>query len=357
MLSIITIGALAIGLIWVLARTVSFLQPVLLPFAIAGVLAYLLEPVVGWLCKRKIKRIIAVGIVFANAISLKMTGLATPALVAVESFFGLWFLLHAVPFTELLLVLVSSICCYVWWFAVAFTIMIRSGPNKVEQEFMTPLFQATLIGSDNYDPSGRALAEWRATEGLWWTTITHNARMIKHNANILEPHHWQSAWWEWIADLRGVAYYGADHAHGYATHVYLIGNHVVLWATAAAIVLAITIAAVYLRYKSLLAVTHPLHTYARQVSFCIAVYVLNLLPYVGVARSTFIYHYLPALVYGQIIFGRLLDLVVPRRWRGMAVAVCLVPMVAAYLFLSPWIYALPLQTEAHDRRRIMPRWN
>jgi len=66
MLSIITIGALAIGLIWVLARTVSFLQPVLLPFAIAGVLAYLLEPVVGWLCKRKIKRIIAVGIVFAT---------------------------------------------------------------------------------------------------------------------------------------------------------------------------------------------------------------------------------------------------------------------------------------------------
>lgn len=35
--------------------------------------------------------------------------------------------------------------------------------------------------------------------------ITHNARMIKHNANILAPHPWQSTWWEWLIDARGVS--------------------------------------------------------------------------------------------------------------------------------------------------------
>lgn len=61
------------------------------------------------------------------------------------------------------------------------------------------------MGSDNYDPTGRALADYRSTEGFWWTMISHNARMIKHNANILAPHPWQSTWWEWLIDARGVS--------------------------------------------------------------------------------------------------------------------------------------------------------
>jgi predicted PurR-regulated permease PerM len=49
----------------VATRTVLFLQPLLVPFAIAGVLSYLLEPVVSWLARRGLPRIIAVIIVFA----------------------------------------------------------------------------------------------------------------------------------------------------------------------------------------------------------------------------------------------------------------------------------------------------
>jgi predicted PurR-regulated permease PerM len=46
-------------------RIVLFLQPLLLPVAVAGVLAYLLEPVVSWLARRGLPRLIAVIIVFA----------------------------------------------------------------------------------------------------------------------------------------------------------------------------------------------------------------------------------------------------------------------------------------------------
>ena len=46
-LSVVGIGAIAVGLVWLVSTVIGFLQPILIPFAIAGVMAYLLEPVVA----------------------------------------------------------------------------------------------------------------------------------------------------------------------------------------------------------------------------------------------------------------------------------------------------------------------
>lgn len=46
-LSTVAIGAIAVGLVWLTSEVLGFLQPILIPFAVAGVIAYLLEPVVA----------------------------------------------------------------------------------------------------------------------------------------------------------------------------------------------------------------------------------------------------------------------------------------------------------------------
>ncbi|HZJ16143.1 MAG TPA: AI-2E family transporter [Chthoniobacteraceae bacterium] len=46
-LSTVAIGAIGVGLIWLISRVLGFLQPILIPFAIAGVIAYLLDPIVS----------------------------------------------------------------------------------------------------------------------------------------------------------------------------------------------------------------------------------------------------------------------------------------------------------------------
>ena len=46
-LAVVAIGAISVGLVWLLSTVIGFLQPILIPFAIAGVMAYLLEPVVA----------------------------------------------------------------------------------------------------------------------------------------------------------------------------------------------------------------------------------------------------------------------------------------------------------------------
>lgn len=72
--SITIIGALAIGLIYLATQVMAFLQPILVPFAVAGVLAYLLEPGVEWLERRGLNRQRSVLLAFA-VFTLAMGGL------------------------------------------------------------------------------------------------------------------------------------------------------------------------------------------------------------------------------------------------------------------------------------------
>src|SRR5215470_4809416 len=67
-LALATLAGLVAALIWGLGRVLQILSPVLWPLAVAGVLAYLLDPVVDWLERRKIRRPRAIGLVFAMAL-------------------------------------------------------------------------------------------------------------------------------------------------------------------------------------------------------------------------------------------------------------------------------------------------
>ena len=54
--SILVLGALLVGLIWLLGYVFGFLQPVLIPLIVAGIVAYVLDPVVVFLEKRGMSR-------------------------------------------------------------------------------------------------------------------------------------------------------------------------------------------------------------------------------------------------------------------------------------------------------------
>lgn len=75
-LSLTMVGAIAIGLIYLVTRIIAFLQPILIPFAVAGVLAYLLDPAVRWIEGRGLSRQKAVLLVFA-VFTLAAGGLGT----------------------------------------------------------------------------------------------------------------------------------------------------------------------------------------------------------------------------------------------------------------------------------------
>ncbi len=83
-LSVVGIGAIAVGLIWLMSRVLGFLQPILIPFAVAAVMAYLLDPAVTKISSWGTSRTRAVFAVFA-ALTLMIAGILlwiVPALSA-----------------------------------------------------------------------------------------------------------------------------------------------------------------------------------------------------------------------------------------------------------------------------------
>jgi predicted PurR-regulated permease PerM len=66
-LFIVFLIVIAGATIWVGASLISFLQPILIPVAIAAILAYLLDPLVTKLCRRGMRRTLAVAVIFAGA--------------------------------------------------------------------------------------------------------------------------------------------------------------------------------------------------------------------------------------------------------------------------------------------------
>ncbi|RYY38594.1 hypothetical protein EON62_00340 [archaeon] len=51
-----------------------------------------------------------------------------------------------------------------------------------------------------------------------------NVDMVRSNAGIDVRHNWETVWWEWPLNLRGILYYSVDRGHTYTEGVYLLGT-------------------------------------------------------------------------------------------------------------------------------------
>ncbi len=65
-MAILILGALLVGLIWLLGQLFGFLQPVLVPVIVAGIVAYVLDPAVCFLEKHRLSRFWAVSTIFIS---------------------------------------------------------------------------------------------------------------------------------------------------------------------------------------------------------------------------------------------------------------------------------------------------
>jgi predicted PurR-regulated permease PerM len=82
-ISLLVLGALLVGLIWLLGQIFGFLQPVLVPLIVAGIAAYLLDPVVRLLEGRGLSRLWSVVLVFI-AILIATTLLVAAVLPGIQ---------------------------------------------------------------------------------------------------------------------------------------------------------------------------------------------------------------------------------------------------------------------------------
>ena len=69
-IGIFTLGFLLVSLIWVISQVLGYLQPVLIPIAVSGIVAYLLDPFVSWFQNKGLSRLKSVITVFSSFLVL-----------------------------------------------------------------------------------------------------------------------------------------------------------------------------------------------------------------------------------------------------------------------------------------------
>lgn len=290
------------------------------------------------------------GLFAGTALSIKHTALATPGLIAIVSFFGTTFLAEPLYIWECLYAAAVGLSVYVGSFYVMFNALIFTGGKY--DKFMDQDFQKTLINSETYNPSVVRKPFWRLFSYLNW-------RMVASNAGIKKRHSWESLWYHWIVNWRGVLYFVKNEADGMKSRIYLIGNPVVSWLVLAFIAIFAICSIVVARYRSYFFEGEKGSALYKSMTVCIFLFggwICNLLPYVLVDRAAFIYHYMPGLFYGQLLTAAVVDLL-PRRIRLVIVTIAVATMLAALVYWSPWIYALPLTDAQNEKRKWLPRWN
>lgn len=291
----------------------------------------------------------ATGLVCGCSISVKWTALATPGLIAIVSFFGLHFLDDPLTALECIWAGAVGLGLYVAFFWVHFKTLTRTGPGV---GFFDEHFKKTLIGEPNYDPK----AVRKPFHELF---VYLNKYMFTANAGITTRHHWESYWYQWVVNWRGLLYYNKEIDGNWAS-VYLLCNPVVCWACAVFVALFILGFLFSVRYRDarlLKTLRKESFLYARRS--CIFLFwgwLINLLPYILVDRSAFVYHYLPGLIYAQLLSGVVVDQL-PIKLRILVVLLLLGGTVAAFIYHAPWIYCFPLTSEEHANRRWLPKWD
>jgi dolichyl-phosphate-mannose--protein O-mannosyl transferase len=280
---------------------------------------------------RRAAYLVATALFGALSLSIKWTALATPGLVALVSLAGFPFPSQGrLDIAEMAIASVIAVAVYMSFFYVHFALLPCSGQGD---KFMSADFERTLIGSKTYNAT--------AVKPSFLANFAYlNSRMLTTSASIKTRHRWESKWYQWIVSQRGVLYH-VVYQTGDASKVYLTANLVVVYtvliAVIAFLVVALGIYVPKLRAHRLSPYDN-MHGFVARGSFIFAGYFFNLLPYIAVNRCTFLYHYVPALFYGELAIANAIN-ALPRQWQRPLVTILLAFVVVAYFVWSPWIYA------------------
>jgi dolichyl-phosphate-mannose-protein mannosyltransferase len=210
-------------------------------------------------------------------------------------------------------------------FAVHFALLPRSGQGDA---FMSPSFQATLEGNRYADDESVEPA------GTLAKVVELNREMYRSNRRLTATHPYSSTWYTWPVMTRPIFYWVQD-----LSRIYLLGSPFVWYGSTAALLAAF---ALLIRRRG-----------DRLLAFLAGAYALNLLPFVGIGRVMFLYHYFTALIFAIIIWSWVID---RAEAKPRTVLALLLLALISFAYFAPLTYGLPLDPPAYEHRVWLDTW-
>ena len=212
-------------------------------------------------------------------------------------------------------------------FAIHFSLLNKSGAGDA---FMSLEFQKTLAGSA-YEKNGEI-----KKSNLFQKFTELNEEMYTSNARLTATHPYGSKWYTWPFMSRPIFYWvNGDQ------RIYFLGNPVIWWSTTAALMYAL-ISMIWSAGQS------------RKILIILLGGVgLNLLPFIGIPRVMFLYHYLSAFIFAILILAYLID---QSQHKKLIAPVLIFASAVSFIYFSPLSYGLNLSPREYNARVWLPSW-
>lgn len=259
--------------------------------------------------------IVVAAILGALALSVKWTGVTFLGVVGLFELFVLIKKPETKNVTSVVMLVVIPFTIYFSIFALHFKLLSRPGPGDA---FMTQEFR-----------DGKLSTFAKFTE--------LNAEMYRSNARLTAGHPYSSKWYSWLFMARPIYYW-----NDVDQRIYLLGNPIIWWASTFGILYVLLMAMTTSPWKNKLPLIFA------------GAYLVNLLPFMGISRAMFLYHYFTAFIIAIMALGYAID-----QWRNKkeVLTSLLVVGVIAFVFFAPLSYGTSLTEQGLKARMWFASWN
>jgi dolichyl-phosphate-mannose--protein O-mannosyl transferase len=278
------------------------------------------------------------------AVSIKWTGLSFIGIIGLAELWH-WFSQRKISFTAIrIAIFLLAPILYFGVFALHFQLLSKTGQGDA---FMTPAFQKTLTGSTHAQDNLPHL-------NILQKFLELNEEMYRANATLTAGHPYASKWYTWPFLIRSVYYWyegpSGDHP-GQSARIYFLGNPILWWAATIAMIYTI-IDLIPLKREDWKNIKEFIKR--KRIEFLASFFFLvNFLPFVGIQRAMFLYHYMIGLIVSLIVLAYLIDQFPAR---NKILLGFLIVTGISFLYFAPLSYGLPLSDRAFHLHMWLPSW-
>ena len=186
--------------------------------------------------------------------------------------------------------------------------------------------------------------------------LKEQERMLDYHAGMTDPHSFESRWFDWPLGFRPIWYYSGSNAPaGLVSTIQCFGNIAIWWPS------VIALAALTALWLRRILGRGAVRDHAPAI--LLIGYLAQLVPWMFIARSTFLYHYFPSLMFAILALAYGLTRLRDRFGRpaGAAIALYLLVALAFFAFFYPFATGRLMTREYADamnwlRKMNLPWW-
>src|SRR3989344_2175745 len=249
--------------------------------------------------------------VFAGlAASIKWTGLTFLAVIIIMEAIKMWRAKKIGPIMPAMVkLLVIPLAVYFSIFALHFALLDKPGPGD---DYMSQKFHEKNV-----------LKKF----------VELNMEMYRSNQRLTSDHPYSSKWYSWPFMTRPIFYWVDGDAR-----IYFLGNPAVWWASTVGAVLSIwyLVLSIKNRRKDKILI------------LLLGAYALNLLPFIGIQRVMFLYHYMIALVFAVLMLVYVVEKIYNERQAKIILTGLVLVSLASFIYFAPLTYGLKFSPAEYE---------